>query len=139
MSDPLSFEEQYFGQLFSIESAIYSVYKENRDLLDYNVDKALNGAVRTLNSQKRGRKPPTLKLKDDEQKIYDDFMSLVDLHTSEGYFTTEDGEGIDLPIEPITIDEMIACFKRIQRSIKLMSSQGRQGYLNFIEQFFGNK
>jgi hypothetical protein len=139
MSEPLKFEDQYFSQLFSIESAIYEVYAENPNLLDFNVDKALNGAARTLNNQKRGRKPPTLKLKNDEQRIYDRFMELVILHTSDGGFTTEDGEEIDLPIEPITIDEMVACFKRIQRSIKLMSDQGRQGYLNFIQQFFGNK
>lgn len=137
MTNPPKFEEQYFSQLFSIESTISGIYAENPNLLDYNVDKALKGVIRTLNNQKRGRKPPTLKLKDDEQQMYDRFMDLVVLHTTEGEFTTEDGGELDLEMESITNDEMVACFKRIQRSIKLMSDQGRQGYLDFIEQFFG--
>ena len=136
MTNPQKFEDEYFHVLFSIESAIYEIYNKNRELVDYSVDKALNGAVRTLSNQQRGRKPPRLKLSDDEQRIYDSFMGIVEIYTG-GELMTEDGEELDLEIEPITLDEMIACFKRIQRSIKTMSDQGRQGYLDFIKQFFG--
>ena len=123
-----SFEEDYFTILQSIEKAVDDIYSENPALLDFNVDKALNGAVRTLSNEKRGRKPPKLKLKADEQRIYDRFMHITKVYL---------GQVEEIEIEPITLDEMIACFKRIQRSIKLMSEQGRQGYLNFIQQFFG--
>ena len=139
MTNPLSFEDEYYSVLFSIESAIVEVYKENPQLVDFNVDKALNGAVRTLNNQKRDRKPPTLKLKGDEQVMFDRFMSVADMYLGEGEFETEDGEPLELELMVITIDEMVACFKRIQRSIKLMSDQGRQGYLEFVSQFFLGK
>lgn len=132
MSDQLSFEDEYFEVLQSIEHNIYEVYNSNHDIVDYNVNKVLNGLVRTLENKKRDRKPPRLKLKGDEQRIYDKLYSLAQL------FTGEDDTFSELIDEPLTYDEMIACFKRIQRSIKLMSDQGRQGYLNFIKQFFGD-
>lgn len=137
MTNPLKFEDEYFNELLAIETTISRIYADNPALLDFHVDKALNGAVRTLSNQQRGRKAPTLKLKDDEQKLYDRFMELTEGQFKGGALTDEDGDEIGIELRSLTIDEMIACFKRIQRSIKLMSDQGRQGYLNFIKQFFG--
>lgn len=137
MSNPTSFEDDFFSVLLSIETAISSLYAENPNLLDFNVDKALNGAVRTLNNRKRDRKPPTLKLKGDEVEMYDRFMTVVDLYRGEAEFMDKQDEPVDVEVDILTYDELIACFKRIQKSIKQMSSQGRQGYLEFIKQFFG--
>ena len=125
----LSFEEEYFDVLRAIETQIYTTYTDNPNLLDFNVDKALNGLVRTLQNEQRGKKAPNLKLKNDEQTIYKLLQSLANLYL---------GKDDIKPDQLLTVDEMIACFKRIQRSIKLMSDQGRQGYLNFIKQFFGD-
>jgi len=129
MTNQLSFEEEYFDVLRAIETQIYTAYSDNPDLLDFNVDKALNGLVRTLQSEQRGKKAPNLKLKSDEQTIYKLLQSLANLYL---------GKDDIKPDQLLTTDEMIACFKRIQRSIKLMSDQGRQGYVNFIKQFFGD-
>ncbi len=130
MTNPPSFEEEYFDVLRAIETQIHTAYSDNPDLLDFNVDKALNGLVRTLQNEQRVKKAPKLKLKNAEQTIYKLLQSLADLYL---------GKDNDVkPEQLLTVDEMIACFKRIQRSIKLMSDQGRQGYLNFIKQFFGD-
>ena len=129
MTNQLSFEEEYFDVLRAIETQIYTAYSDNPDLLDFNVDKALNGLVRTLQNEQRGKKAPNLKLKSDEQTIYKLLQSLANLYL---------GKDDMKPDQLLTVDEMVACFKRIQRSIKLMSDQGRQGYVNFIKQFFGD-
>ncbi len=129
MSDQPVFEEKYYDILRSIETQIYNLYLENPHLLDYSVEKALNGMVRTLGNQKRGRGAPKLNLKQDEQTVYRQLSGLSTLYT-----------GRDEAVKPdqiLDLDEMIACFKRIQRSQKQMSSQGRQGYVNFLKQFFG--
>lgn len=126
----LSFEEEYFAVLQSIEQAIHTVYQENPDLVDYNVDKVLDGVVRTLSNQQKGRKAPKLRLKPVEQSIYDSLEGVANVYLG------RDAD-INFGDESLTVDEMVACFKRIQRSIKLMSDQGRQGYLHFIDQFFG--
>jgi len=129
MNNLSPFEEEFFDVLRAIETQVYNVYLDNPDVLDFHVDKALNGMVRTLQNEQRGKKPPALKLKNDEQTIYKLLQALSSLYL-----------GKDDDVKPdhlLTIDEMVACFKRIQRSIKQMSGQGRQGYLNFIKQFFG--
>ena len=37
----------------------------------------------------------------------------------------------------LTLDEVIACLKRIRSSIKLWTKDyGRQGYLHYVEQWF---
>jgi len=129
MTNQLSFEEEYFDVLRAIETQIHMAYTDNPNLLDFHVDKALNGLVRTFQNEQRGRKPPVLKLKNDEQTVYKLLQALANLYL---------GKDDIKPEQLLTVDEMIACFKRIQRSIKLMSDQGRQGYLNFIKQFFGD-
>lgn len=129
MSDQPTFEEKYYDILRSIETQIYNLYLENPHLLDYSVEKALNGMVRTLNNQKRGRSAPNLRLKEDEQAVYRQLQALATLYT-----------GQDESVKPdqlLTVDEMVACLKRILRSQKQMSSHGRQGYVNFLKQFFG--
>lgn len=130
MSNPLSFEEQYYDVLRAIETQIYEYYLENPDLTDFSVEKALNGMVRTLTSEQRGKPTPKLKLNASEQSLYKQMKSIAVLYLGE-----------DDPVKPdqlLTHDEMIACFKRIQRSLKQMSGQGRQGYGDFLKQFFGD-
>lgn len=129
MSDQPTFEEQYYNILRAMELKIYDLYLGNPYLLDYSVEKALDGMLRTLNSQLRGKNPPKLKFKEDEQAVYRELQSVVKLYT-----------GKDDAVKPdqiLTLDEMIACIKRIQRSQKQMGGQGRQGYVDFLKQFFG--
>jgi len=46
-----------------------------------------------------------------------------------------DGEE-EVRLEPLTLDEMIQCLKRIQHSVKKWNKMGgRKGYLDFIVQY----
>ena len=129
MTNQPAFEEEYFDVLRAIETQIYEYYLEKPDLLDFNVDKALNAIVRTLNKQQRGQSPPKIKLNAAEQAIYKLLETVASLYL---------GKDDDVkPEQVLSYDEMIACVKRIQRSLKQMSSHGRQGYLDFLKQFFG--
>lgn len=51
----------------------------------------------------------------------------------------KDGEvtrAVEIPMDPISIEEMIACLKRVRKSVETWNKQGgRQGYLNYIENF----
>ena len=47
----------------------------------------------------------------------------------------EDDELLD-PVDPITLDELIICLKRLQKSAQTWTRRaGRKGYLDFIKQF----
>ncbi|MDL1926862.1 hypothetical protein FBQ79_11420 [Anaerolineae bacterium AMX1] len=116
-------EEEYLDVLQNIEWAILSVYRENPQLFDYDVDKALNALwmgyrseqierVRAICEWRLGRNPM--------QK--------------EG----EDGEVVDLSPEPLTHDVILACIKRIRKSVEFWTKEGgRQGYLYFIDRNSG--
>ena len=44
---------------------------------------------------------------------------------------------VELPVEPITAEEMYKCLKRIRDSIRKWTKRaGRQGYLTYLDQFF---
>jgi hypothetical protein len=47
------------------------------------------------------------------------------------------GETEEIRPVPITLDEMIACLKRVRRSVKRWTKEGgRRGYLDFVDGFF---
>ena len=47
-------------------------------------------------------------------------------------------EGEDLPVKPMSLNDMLACLKRLRQSIGFWSREGgRQGYLNYVSRFVG--
>ena len=51
-------------------------------------------------------------------------------------FVDEAGKSMDLSPEPITLDEIIACLKRVRKSINRWHRRGgHQGYLTFVDQY----
>ncbi len=50
----------------------------------------------------------------------------------------KDGEVVDLSPEPLTHDVILACIKRIRKSVEFWTKEGgRQGYLYFIDRNSG--
>lgn len=135
------FEDQYMDVLQNIEFGIMQVYREHPDLTDHNVDKALNGLIRVYQAQLREQSAPKLALRELEQQVYDAVKHMCDWRMGKSGSQDDDGEDSDaLPedIEPKTSDEIIACLKRIRKSINLWTKQGgRQGYLYYIASFLG--
>jgi len=50
-----NFEDQYLDMLQNIEFAIVTVYRQNRELTDYDIDKVLNRLIRAYQSQQQNR------------------------------------------------------------------------------------
>lgn len=125
------FEDQYFDQLRAIEQAINAQFQQNPDLVDFQVDKALEALVREYTAEVNVKRAPKLRLKPDEIKLYDQVKTVCNLHL-----------GRDLEVQvgdaAITIEEIIDCLKRIRRSVSQMGSKGRQGYLEFLDNFFAD-
>ena len=66
-----TFEDQYLDVLQNIEMAIVGVYRENHDLLDYDVDKVLKLLWTEYRNERQGRPMSTPKLSDNAQMVYD--------------------------------------------------------------------
>jgi hypothetical protein len=130
----MKFEEEYQDVLQNIEFAIVSVYRQEPALLDYDVETALNSLGRAY---RHGEAPPPPAGFNDLQKaVYTHVKAMCDLRTGKSSLSDQEGEAVGIPLQTVTPDEIVACLKRIQKSVQKWTKQGgRQGYLMFVDGF----
>ena len=128
-----SFEDEYLDVLQNIEMAIVSVYRENLDLTDYDVDKVFNLVWTEYRDQKTGRKTPLPCLNPNAQMVYDRVKEVCEWRLGRANISANHkAEGVKS--EPISVDEILDCLKRIRKSVAMWTKEGgRQGYLYFID------
>src|SRR5512134_2296260 len=111
-----SFEDEYLDVLQNIEMAIVSVYREHQDLLDYDVDKVLNILWTEYRNEQQGKAVPPPKLRENAQRIYERVKEMCEWRL--GRTSMKVGKGsAQLKPEPISIDEVMDCLKRIRKSV----------------------
>ncbi len=129
----MNFEDKYFDVLQNIEKMIVDVFHENPSLLDYDVERALDALISYYRAKQIDRIPQQVRLKNVEQKVYDNVLSVCNWRLG---ITTQGFEVIAEEDFQKNLDEIIACLKRIKKSMQQWNKHGgRQGYLNFVEQF----
>jgi hypothetical protein len=84
------------------------------------------------------RTPPTVALNSLAQLAYSGAQTICEWRLGrESAFALQGPTQIPAP-KPITVDELIACLKRIRKSVRTWNQRGgRRGYLEFASQFFG--
>ncbi|GAB1421880.1 hypothetical protein MASR2M15_20760 [Anaerolineales bacterium] len=123
------FEDEFFDVLRAIETTIYNHYLQNPELIDTQVSKVLNHLERVHKAQLRNRSLPPARLDPLEATL------LTNLEQQSRLFLGQDAQ-ISLETT-ITLEELIHCYKRIQKSVQQMAKNGgRQSYLEFIRRFF---
>ena len=132
----MEFEEEYQDVLQNIEFAIVSTYHQHAELLDYDVETALSALIRAYQAEQSGRPVNPPALNELRQELFEAVKSMCEWRLGRTELMRDD-EPAGLPSpEPITINEIIACLKRIRKSVQKWSKRGgRQGYLTFVEQF----
>ncbi len=132
-----SVEDEYMDVLQNIEMTILSVYREHDDLLDYDVDKVLNLLWTEYRREKINKTTPKPTFNANAQLVYDGVRQMCEWRLGRIEMTAGDGTVGPKP-EPMSVDEILACLKRILKSIKLWNKEGgRQGYLYFIDNNLG--
>jgi hypothetical protein len=136
MSEP-HLEEQYKDVLQNIEFGIISVYREHPEMTDWQALDAIQALIRTYQAEARGRQVDSPSLEPLAQQVYNMAGTMCEWRLGREQFASgESDKPLDLPIKPLSLDEITACLKRIRKSIKFWSKRGgRQGYLNYVEQF----
>ena len=131
-----AFEDQYQDVLQNIEFAIVSVYRENPELTDFDVDKILNALIKAYQSEQQQRTYIKPALSPLAGLVYRRVQTMCDWRLGRETMETKDGNS-ELPSqEPITVEEVIFCLKRIHNSVgKWGKRGGRKGYLQFVDQF----
>ncbi len=138
MPDDQKFEEKYLGVLQNIEFGIVSVYREHPELADWDALDAIEALIRHYTAETRGRSHPPARLSGLPKLVFESVEMMCEwrLGRTQPFAKKEDGQPLDLEMEPKTVDEILACLKRIRRSIRLWNRRGgRQGYLNFVSEY----
>lgn len=132
---PTSLEKKYFDVLQNIEFAIVQTYREQPDLTDAQVDNVLNGLIRVYRAEESGREPPRVKLSELEKALFGGTKAMCDWRLGRESMVKVDKKGREeaVTVDPIEMSEIVACLKRLRRSVSLWSKRGgRQGYLTVV-------
>lgn len=132
-------EDEYIDVLQNIEYAIVDTYRKHHDLSGYDIVRALEVLTDTYSGEKIGRSPRSFKLSDRERDLVDEIRSMCEWRLGRAEPPVDIPLGPDQPEpEPVTIDEILICLKRIDKSVSFWSKMGgMHGYLHFITQHIG--
>lgn len=135
--DERSFEERYGDVLQNIEFGIILVYHDHPEMTDWQALDAIEALLRKYQAEAKGRQVKLPSLDPLAEKVYDLVEAMCEWRLGRAMpFEVKDEEPLEFSPEPITLEEIIACLKRIRKSINRWSRVGgRQGYLNFVEQY----
>jgi hypothetical protein len=139
----MDFEQQYADVLQNLEFAIVSVYRREPGLLDYDVDAALEALIARYNAERQQRAPRSIQLSERREQVYNALTKVCEwrlgrtsLEVEEGRVAAVSSGETDSSPPPLSLEEMVACLKRIRKSVKRWNKQGgRQGYLTFVQQY----
>jgi hypothetical protein len=132
----IPFEQEYEDVLQNIEFAIVSTYRENPEVSDWSVEAALDGLTRSYQAENTGRAAPTLRLSELEQTLYERVRAVCEWRLGREQLSAANNQPQIPETAAKTLDEIIACLKRIRTSVKRWhKSGGRRGYLDFVSQY----
>lgn len=129
----MTLEDEYLDVLQNIEFAIVSVYKEQHDLRDLQVMRALDNLIELYRAESRGHQPKELSLPEKEAVVFERVKSMCEFRLGREKLSIKRP---DIPAGAITVDEILSCLRKIRRSVERWNKRGgQQGYLRFVSQF----
>lgn len=129
-------DEEYQGVLQNLEFALVQVYRAHDEMTDWEAETAVASLIRTYNAEVQRRSPPDLKLKPLAQEAYDNVQAMCEFRLGRSDMVNDSSETLNIPVEPISVNELLLCLKRIRRSIQMWHKEGgRRGYFEFVGNF----
>jgi predicted metal-dependent hydrolase len=128
--------EEYTDVLQNIEFAIVSIHQRQPMLVDFDVDAALNALTAHYQAQAIGREARPTRLNERAQQVYDAMKTMCEWRMGNIEAVSADMRKRGPRPVAVSGDVIIACLKRIRKSVQRWNKEGgRQGYLTFIERF----
>lgn len=130
----MGFEERYMDVLQNMEAAIIDVYRRRPELLDVEVDAALEALVAHYTAVEGGRTPRPVSLQGARREVYDGVAEICQWRLGDPADAVAGEMGP--PLRATSAGEIVACLKRLRKSVQRITKEGgRQGYLKFISRF----
>ena len=130
-------EYEHTDVLQNLEFAVAELYREHPEMTDYAVLRVYEAVLEAYAAEKAGRAPRKLPLSDLEEGLSARIREVSEwrLERSALGESEDGGEGLP-PGEPLPLDTLLLCLKRLVKSVNTWTRRsGRQGYLNFMSPF----
>jgi hypothetical protein len=129
-------EDQYTDVLQNIEFGIVTTYRNNPGMSDPDVMRMLEALIDKYTAEKIGRPPRHFSLSKVEQTLLENVRRMCEWRLGRSTLEDSSENSREMTPEPITIDEIVLCLKRVLKSVKRWNEEGgRRGYLDFIVQY----
>ena len=100
------------------------------------MENVINALIAHYRAQDPNRKARLPKLNEQAKQVYDGVESMCEWRLGNEVLVSADMKARGPRPEPVTLDVIVDCLKRIRKSVQRWNKQGgRQGYLTFIQQF----
>lgn len=126
---------EYLDLLQNIESAVVSVYREQPDLTDFDVDKVYSTLIKQYRAEPLHKEAAKPAVGDSSKLVYERVAVICDWWLGRRSLNDQRGRPVPHP-EAVGPETIIAGLKRLRKSLEMWNKQGgRQGYLEYISQF----
>lgn len=120
-------EQEFETVLKDLETSVVATWRKHPELTDHAVLRVYEAAYARYRAEQRGQAAKPHGLTGLDVAIFDGVQA-----TCESWL----GRSGKTLGGPISADDMVACLRRLTRSVKLHTQRtGRQGYLNFVGHF----
>jgi hypothetical protein len=129
-------EEKYEDVLQNIESGVMSVYHAHPALTDWDVEVAYEALIQFYQAEVR-QKPVSLRQLDGLQAAtVSAAQAMCEWRLGRETMFDKHDQPIGFSMEPIAVADLVACLKRLRKSVQFWTKAGgHQGYLNYIREF----
>ena len=129
----MALEDVHLDVLQNIEFAIVSVYRQQSDLRDVDVMRALDGLIDVYRTETRGHTPKDISLPDPAGMVFRRTKDMCELRLGRQEVATR----IHVSFEgEKTVSDILACLRKIRKSVERWNKRGgQQGYLQFASEF----
>jgi hypothetical protein len=136
------FEDQYLDVLHNIEAALVAVIRSHPAIVDYDVRAAVEALMREYQAVARDHAMPAIKLNPLAQHLHSAAKNICEYEIGRRpleIVSDDDKADAITNDSPKTVAEIVACLKRIRKSIDMWTGErGRRGYCEFIDEMMLN-
>ena len=132
------FTDKYLDVLQNFEFAIVTTYKQRPEMTDYDVMRILEALIDGYQAETIGRPPRYTPITDVEIDLRGILHRMCEWRLGRIQLSKDESMNELKEADPKTVDEIIACLKKIHNSArKWNKSGGRRGYLDFVVKYIG--
>ncbi len=129
-------DEEFRNVLMNIEIQVIDIANDNPEIADYQVEKVYSALLSKYKALNRGKEAKEVNFKEPTDTLYTQVGAICGFFVGDIKPENEDGEPINIPLDTISYEDMIACLKSLRKSVKLWNKEGGQkGYLNYVKEF----